>query len=92
MRKFHPWEGGEGKVVEQYLLCHTELAKEALLEERYHDALDLLDALKSYPENLGEGKLYGTQENDLHYLAGIACEGLHLTEKAKEKFCRQPSA
>ncbi len=29
-RKFHPWEGGEGKVVGQYLLCHFELAKQAI--------------------------------------------------------------
>ncbi len=28
--KFHPWEGGEGKVVGQYLICHLELAKQAI--------------------------------------------------------------
>jgi len=29
-RKFHPWEGGEGKVVEQYKICRIELAKIAI--------------------------------------------------------------
>lgn len=31
-RKFHPWEGGEGKVTSQYLLCRVELAKIAIRE------------------------------------------------------------
>ncbi|MDR2913921.1 MAG: DUF5107 domain-containing protein, partial [Tannerella sp.] len=25
-RKFHPWEGGEGKITKQYVLCRVELA------------------------------------------------------------------
>lgn len=29
-RKFHPWEGGEGKVTGQYILCRVELAKRRL--------------------------------------------------------------
>ena len=33
VRQFHPWEGGEGKVVGQYLISHIELAKQALLAE-----------------------------------------------------------
>ena len=27
---FHPWEGGEGKVISQYLCCHLELTKIAI--------------------------------------------------------------
>jgi hypothetical protein len=34
LRTFHPWEGAEGKVVAQYLICYTELAKKALLEKQ----------------------------------------------------------
>lgn len=85
-RKFHPWEGGEGKVVGQFLLCHIELAKKAILDKRYKDALDLLNQLSSYPDNLGEGKLYGAQENDIQYLSGCAYEGLQLQEEANKKF------
>jgi len=85
-RKFHPWEGGEGKVIGQFLLCHIELAKEALRNGEYQKAIDLLSQVERYPENLGEGKLYGTPENDINYLLGCAYEGLKQTEKANSKF------
>jgi tetratricopeptide (TPR) repeat protein len=81
-RQFHPWEGGEGKVVGQYLLCHIELAKQAIAEREYDKALSFLEATETYPENLGEGKLFGVQENDRFYLLGCVYEGLGLTEKA----------
>ena len=85
-RHFHPWEGGEGKVISQFLLCHIELAKEALLKNEFEKAIDLLKAMEQYPHNLGEGKLYGTQENDIHYLLGCAYESLQQEEKATEYF------
>lgn len=86
MRKFHPWEGGEGKVLGQFLLCHIELAKQALQNSEYQNAINLLAQLECYPENLGEGKLYGTPENDINYLLGCAYEGLAQVEQANAKF------
>jgi tetratricopeptide (TPR) repeat protein len=85
-RRFHPWEGGEGKVVGQYLIAHIELAKQALEERKYDEAIELLKSAENYPDNLGEGKLYGAQENDIHYLKGCAYEGLGLSEEAKAMF------
>ncbi|MEX6690788.1 DUF5107 domain-containing protein [Danxiaibacter flavus] len=85
-RQFHPWEGGEGKVVGQYLLCHMELAKQAILNGKYQQALDLLKATENYPHNLGEGKLYGSQENDRNYLLGLVYEGLGRKEEALAAF------
>jgi tetratricopeptide (TPR) repeat protein len=81
--KFHPWEGGEGKVVGQYLIAHIELAKAAIEDNEFDKALQLLQAADNYPENLGEGKLYGTQENDINYLKGLAYE--HLGEQGSAK-------
>ena len=81
-RKFHPWEGGEGKVVGQFLLCHLELAKQAILNNQYRNALEFLTALEHYPENLGEGKLYGERENDRMYLIGCAYECMGLKDEA----------
>ncbi|MBC7827089.1 MAG: DUF5107 domain-containing protein [Chitinophagaceae bacterium] len=72
--QFHPWEGGEGKVVGQYLICHLELAKQAIDQGHYDEAIRLLDEAENYPYNLGEGKLTGTQENDIHYWKGLAYE------------------
>lgn len=85
-RKFHPWEGGEGKVVGQFLLCHLELAKQALLQKQFATAISLLNELEQYPQNLGEGKLYGAQENDIQYLLGCAYEGLGDQEKAVDYY------
>lgn len=87
-RKFHPWEGGEGKVTGQYLFCRMELAKKALEEQRFGDAVRLLKETEKYPENLGEGKLTTAEENDVHYYLGCAYEGLGDTERA----CRYFSA
>jgi tetratricopeptide (TPR) repeat protein len=75
-RTFHPWEGGEGKVSGQHIQAHVELAKRAIAEEQYPQAVALLQAAEVYPPNLGEGKLYGAQENDVHYWLGCAHEGL----------------
>jgi tetratricopeptide (TPR) repeat protein len=86
IRKFHPWEGGEGKVVGQYLIATIELAKKALEDHQYNEALLLLEQAENYPENLGEGKLYGAQENDINYLKGCAFEGMGDVSRAKEYF------
>ena len=81
-RIFHPWEGGEGKVTAQFLLCHIELTKQFLLAGEYQAALELIQSAKVYPTNLGEGKLYNTPENDLWYFEGLAYQGLSMHNKA----------
>ncbi|MDB5276113.1 MAG: hypothetical protein JWR61_1068 [Ferruginibacter sp.] len=84
--KFHPWEGGEGKVISQYLCCHLELTKIAISAGRYNDALELLNSLEQYPINLGEGKLPGTQENDIDYWKGVVYDCLDKKEPALHFF------
>ncbi len=81
--QFHPWEGGEGKVTAQYQICRVELAKAALVQNRYVEAQRLLEQCLVYPEHLGEGKLYGAQENDFYYLLGCCYEATSQLEKAK---------
>ncbi|MBO4658527.1 MAG: DUF5107 domain-containing protein [Prevotella sp.] len=81
---FHPWEGGEGKVPAQYQFCRVELAKKALATKDYDKAIQLLGECLDYPHHLGEGKLYGAQENDFYYLLGIAYEALGQDAKARE--------
>ncbi len=83
-RRFHPWEGGEGKVTGQYVLSLTEIAKKAIQGKEYAQAVDLLTKVQVYPENLGEGKLAGAQENEQFFWMGIAFEGMGKTEKARE--------
>jgi len=85
-RKFHPWEGGEGKVPTQYQLARVELAKQCLAKNDYFQAIKLLNECLIYPHNLGEGKLHGAQENDFHYWLGCAYEGLGETNEARKYF------
>ena len=82
--QFHPWEGGEGKVPAQYQICRVELAKQAIAAQNHDKAIRLLQECLEYPRHLGEGKLYGAQENDFYYLLGIAYDALGNKEKAVE--------
>ena len=82
--QFHPWEGGEGKVPAQYQICRVELAKAAIVAREYDKAIGLLQACLEYPHHLGEGKLYGAQENDFYYFLGVAYDALGENAKAQE--------
>lgn len=84
--KFHPWEGGEGKITGQYVICRMELAKNAINEKRFSEALALLKETDKYPENLGEGKLSNAEENDIWYYKGVAYRGLGDDENAVRCF------
>lgn len=81
-RNFHPWEGGEGKVTFQYTYCRIQLAKQAIEENDYPRALELLNETDVYPHNLGEGKLSTVSENDVAYYKGICYRGLYDEEHA----------
>ena len=78
--KFHPWEGGEGKITAEYRIALMKKAEaagddakadnkaknEGVTAEDEKKAL-LIQAL-TYPENLGEGKLIGALDNDIYWL------------------------
>ncbi|WP_027449043.1 DUF5107 domain-containing protein [Xylanibacter brevis] len=73
---FHPWEGGEGKVPAQYQICRVERAKQLLkADPQSAEAKKLLEECLVYPAHLGEGKLYGAQDNDFLYFLGRYEEG-----------------
>ncbi|BCJ94329.1 hypothetical protein acsn021_18980 [Anaerocolumna cellulosilytica] len=85
-RKFHPWEGGEGKVTSQYKLALIQLAKEKLRKIHYEEAKVYLNLALSYPENLGEGKLEGTKDNHIYYYLGVAEEALGNQAEAERYY------
>ncbi len=65
--RFHPWEGGEGKITAQYEWALIKFAEEAVSKNELAHAERLLSQALVYPENLGEGKLEGTKDNHLHF-------------------------
>jgi tetratricopeptide (TPR) repeat protein len=88
VRIFHPWEGGEGKLIKQYVYSHMEIGKQYLKNKRYMESIQELQQALVYTENLGEGKLLGTQENDSYYYLGCAYKGMGENDKAKEYFIK----
>lgn len=68
--KFHPWEGGEGKIPAQYRIALMNMAK----EKSEGEAVALLEKALTYPHNLGEGKLIGNLDNDIYYKMGCISE------------------
>lgn len=73
-RRFHPWEGGEGKITTQYALSLKQLARQSLAEGKANAAEKLLQKALVYPHSLGEGKLEGAKDNDIYYLLGLAAK------------------
>ena len=87
-RRFHPWEGGEGKVTAQWRIALTLLAKDAMAAGDWTRARDLLVRALTYPHNLGEGKLEGQKDNDLHYWLGVVARHLGDETAAEDEFRR----
>jgi tetratricopeptide (TPR) repeat protein len=85
-RNFHPWEGGEGKVTGQYVVSLVEKARALIAVHKEAEAIDLLEQAQNYPSNLGEGKLYGGQENNIFYYLGCAYEQMGESKAAVDAF------
>ncbi len=87
-RRFHPWEGGEGKVTGQYVLSLLQMAKADMVSGDYSAAKERIMKAFVYPHNLGEGKLEGCKDNHLYYHLGLVEEALGNMEIATECFAK----
>ena len=58
---------------------------ECINNKDYDTANEYLQQSLVYPENLGEGKLYGTLDNDIYYMLGMTYEKTDFI-KAKEYY------
>ncbi|MCM2372603.1 DUF5107 domain-containing protein [Aporhodopirellula aestuarii] len=85
-RNFRPWEGGEGKVPAQYVVARVQLALHAFKKGNASEAIEHLECALNWPLNLGEGKLAGAQENEIHYHLGCVYESLGDTANAVRYF------
>ena len=81
---FRTWEGAEGKITTQFKISLFMMAKKELDDNEPEEAIKLLKEALSYPENLGEGRLEGTKDNNLYYLLARAYMMLREEDKAKE--------
>ena len=84
--RFHPWEGGEGKVLKQYTRAHLALAEAALAAGDFASALAHADMSFDTPQNLGEAYHLLQAKADVHYLRGMALKGLGRSGEATAAF------
>ena len=85
-RRFHPWEGGEGKVLREYTAAHLALGFAALKSKDCPTALEHAEKAFDTPENLGEAYHLLQAKADVNYLKGLALRGLGREEEAKVAF------
>ena len=85
--RFRPWEGGEGKVPMQYKTALVQMALRDLFGEAGAVAAEeKLEKALLYPENLGEGRLEGTKDNNIWFWLGVARERQGRAKEAEEAF------
>ncbi len=86
-RRFHPWEGGTGRISAQYVTAHWLLGRAALAAGDAQTALKHFEAaLDTYPENLGERKHLHWSDAHVRYYAGLAKQTLGDTDGARGDF------
>ena len=85
---FHVWEGGEGKVADEYKTALFALAEKALADGRPEEAAAYASRTLSYPPNLGEGKLDNVPDNRAYYLMGCAFRAQGNIPEAAKCFAR----
>ena len=85
---FRTWEGAEGKITAQFKVSLLALAWEDLKRGDCGSAKEKILTALSYPENLGEGRLEGTKDNNLYYTLGLIYEGMGRSKEAGDCFMR----
>ncbi|MFC1525211.1 DUF5107 domain-containing protein [Candidatus Latescibacterota bacterium] len=85
-RRFIPWEGGEGRVSDQYVAAHLQLGRAALAAGDGAGALGHFEAARALPQNMGEERSPLQRLSDLDYYCGLAQQALGHGEEAREWF------
>ncbi len=86
-RRFHPWEGGTGRISQQYVNAYVRLAREALDAGKPEIALMHLETAQApCPPNLGERRRSLQPDADVSYYTGLAKRALGDEEGALESF------
>jgi tetratricopeptide (TPR) repeat protein len=75
-RKFQPWEGGEGKPLEQHVRAQMALGRAAMARHDFACAKDHFEFALTSPLNLGEAKHLLANQSDIHFHLGEAFAGL----------------
>lgn len=85
-RRFHPWEGGEGRVLRQYTAARLLLGRAALIRGEATVALEQFALAMQTPENLGEAYHALQAKADVSYWLGQALRALGRESEAVAQF------
>ncbi|MFH1567127.1 MAG: tetratricopeptide repeat protein, partial [Gemmatimonadota bacterium] len=91
-RRFIPWEGGEGRVSDQYVAAHLQLGRQALARGDAAAALSHFEAARTFPGNLGEGRSPFQPLIEVEYCCGLAHRALGDAAAARACFARAAEA
>lgn len=81
-RRFHPWEGGEGKVLRQYTSAQLLLGQKALEQDDAPAALEHFSLAMQPPRNLGEAYHLLQAKADVSYWTGKALRKMGREDEA----------
>jgi tetratricopeptide (TPR) repeat protein len=85
-RSFHPWEGGEGKVLRQYTTARLRLGQAALTSGDARGALEHFNLAMETPDRLGEKYHLLQAKADVTFWQGKALQALGREQEAIAKF------
>jgi len=93
-RRFHPWEGGEGRVLGTYVAVRLRLGRAALLDDLAQAAVAHFVAALEPPESLGEARHPLTPEHEIRYELGraLAATGDSTAARAQWDLAAEPIA
>ena len=87
VKRFHIYEGGEGKLTKQHAWMHVLYGKELMEKGDYTKSEKIYFDGVNMPESYGEAKTFFNQEAHIFYYLGLLYEKQDETEKAQKAFC-----
>lgn len=85
-RRFHPWEGGEGKVLKQYTRSCLMLGQASLQAGDARTAANHFESAFKPPSNLGEAYHLHQAKSEVNYWMGMACRAMGEAASAVQYF------
>ncbi len=86
VKRFHIYEGGEGKLTKQHAWMHTLYGKELMESGQYKKAEEILYNGVNMPKSYGEAKTFFNQEAHIFYYLGLLFEKQKDTKNAEKAF------
>ena len=86
VKRFHIYEGGEGKLTKQHAWMHVLYGKQLIEQNDFENAERILMNGVNMPKSYGEAKTFFNQEAHIYYYLGVLYEKQGKTEKAQKAF------